>query len=70
MKKQTTTLSTNLDPEIKTALTLFCKKRGLKIQHFVERAIVEQLEDEIDLEAYRERKDEETVSLKSLLKGG
>lgn len=63
------TLSTNLDIQIKEALTSFCKKKGLKIQHFVEKAIVEQLEDEIDLEAYHQRKDEETVPLSSLLKG-
>lgn len=63
------TLSTNLDIQIKEALTAFCKKKGLKIQHFVEKAIVEQLEDEIDLEAYYQRRDEETVSLSSLLKG-
>lgn len=63
------TLSTNLDIQIKEALTAFCKKKGLKIQHFVEKAIVEQLEDEIDLEAYYQRKDEETVSFSSLLKG-
>ena len=63
------TLSTNLDIQIKEALTAYCKKKGLKIQHFVEKAIVEQLEDEIDLEAYYQRRDEETVSLSSLLKG-
>ncbi len=62
------TLSTNIDSEIKKALVAFCKKKGLKIQHFVEKAIVEQLEDEIDLEAYFERKDEKTIPLKDILK--
>ncbi len=61
------TLSTNIDSKLKEALTSFCKKRGLKIQHFVEKAIVEQLEDEIDLEAYYKRKDEESISFDKLV---
>lgn len=61
------TLSTNIDLKLKKALTDFCKKRGLKIQHFVEKAIVEQLEDEIDLEAYYKRKDEESISFDKLV---
>ena len=67
MAKQTT-LSTNIDSELKKSLSLFCKKRGLKIQSVVENAIREQLEDEIDLTAYLERKEEEEVSLSSVLK--
>tara|TARA_B100000212_G_C27199092_1_gene457911 strand:+ start:329 stop:541 length:213 start_codon:yes stop_codon:yes gene_type:complete len=63
------TLSTNLDIQIKEALTKLCKKKGLKIQHFIESAIIEKLEDEVDLEAYQKRKNEETVSLASLLEG-
>jgi regulator of PEP synthase PpsR (kinase-PPPase family) len=60
------TLSTNIDQKLKEALTDFCKKRGLKIQHFVEKAIIEQLEDEIDLEAYYKRKDEKSISFDKL----
>ena len=61
------TFSTNLDFQIKEALAFFCKKRGLKIQHFVENAIVQQLEDEIDLEAYYKRKNEDTIPLEKLV---
>ncbi len=61
------TLSTNIDSELKKALTVFCKKRGLKIQSVVETAIREQIEDEIDLLSYRERKDEEEISLAAIL---
>lgn len=57
------TLSTNIDSDLKKALTGFCKKRGLKIQGVVENAIRERLEDEIDLAAYIGRKDEGEVSL-------
>jgi antitoxin component of RelBE/YafQ-DinJ toxin-antitoxin module len=67
MAKQTT-LSTSIDFELKEALALFCKKRGLKIQSVVENAIREQLEDEIDLSSYQERKNEEELSMAAVLK--
>ena len=67
MSKQAT-LSTNIDFELKEALSLFCKKRGLKIQSVVETAIREQLEDEIDLADYQERKNEDEISLAAVLK--
>lgn len=67
MQKQAT-LSTTIDLDLKKALASFCKKRGLKIQSVVEKAIREQLEDEIDLASYDERKDEEEVSLATVLK--
>ncbi|HLG20699.1 MAG TPA: hypothetical protein VI895_12910 [Bdellovibrionota bacterium] len=50
------------------AVAAFCKKRGLKIQHFVEEALVERLEDQIDVEAYENRRSEENVSLEAVLK--
>ncbi len=67
MAKQAT-LSTNIDVELKEALSIFCKKRGLKIQSVVENAIREQLEDEIDLAAFLERKDEDEVPFSAALK--
>ncbi len=67
MAKQAT-LSTSIDLELKEALASFCKKKGLKIQSVVENAIREQLEDEIDLVSYQERKNEEEVSLAQVLK--
>lgn len=67
MEKQST-LSTSIDSDLKKALAAFCKKRGLKIQSVVENAIREQLEDEIDLAHYDERKNEEEVSLAAVLK--
>ena len=67
MSKQAT-LSTNIDSELKEALSSFCKKKGLKIQSVVENAIREQLEDEIDLASYQKRKNEEEVSLSQVLK--
>ena len=66
---ETATLSTVIDVRVKDAITAFCKKRGIKLRYMVEQALIEQLEDEIDLEAYRTRRTEETVSLEDVLAG-
>ncbi len=66
---ETATLSTVIDARVKDALVSFCKRRGIKLRYMIERALIEQLEDEIDLEAYEARKNEETVSLEDVLAG-
>lgn len=66
---ETTTLSTIIDTRVKNAVTAFCKKRGIKIRFLIEQALIEQLEDEIDLEAYHERRNEETFTLEEVLAG-
>jgi len=66
---ETATLSTIIDARVKDAITKFCKRRGIKLRYLVEQALIEQLEDEIDLEAYQARRDEETFSLEEILKG-
>lgn len=66
---ETATLSTIIDVRVKDAVTAFCKQRGIKMRYLVEQALIEQLEDEIDLEAYRIRRDEETFSLEEVLAG-
>ncbi len=66
---ETATLSTVIDARVKDALVSFCKRRGIKLRYMIEQALIEQLEDEIDLEAYEARKNEETVSLEDVLAG-
>jgi len=66
---ETATLSTIIDARVKNALVSFCKKRGIKIRYLIEQALIEQLEDEIDLEAYNERRNEETATLEEILTG-
>ena len=61
------TLSTLIDARVKEAVSHFCKQRGLKLQYLVEEALVERLEDEIDLAAYHERRHEERISLDGIL---
>jgi hypothetical protein len=39
------------------------------MRYLIEQALVEQLEDEIDLEAYHARRNEETLSLEEVLEG-
>lgn len=59
---ETVRFSTTLTKPAKELLERFCKRRGLRIRHFVERAIVELLEDEMDREIIEER--EEAVAWK------
>ena len=66
---ETATLSTVIDVRVKDAITSFCKRRGIKLRYMIEQALIEQLEDEIDLEAYNARRNEETVSLEEVLAG-
>ncbi len=66
---ETATLSTIIDAQVKEALVSFCKRRGIKLRYLIEQALVEQLEDEIDLEAYHARRNEETVPLEEVLAG-
>lgn len=61
-------ISTTISEEVKRAASAYCRKHGLKLGYFIERALVEQLEDEIDREAYLARRNEPTVSLDSILR--
>ncbi len=66
---ETATLSTIIDARVKDAVTKYCKERGIKLRFLIEQALVEQLEDAIDLEAYHTRRNEETFSLDDVLAG-
>ena len=50
--------------ETKSLLERYCKARGIKMNHFVESAIMEKLEDEMDSEIIESRELEETVEWK------
>lgn len=66
---ETATLSTIIDARVKDAVTEFCRSRGIKMRYLIEQALIERLEDEIDLAAYYERRNEETYSLEEILSG-
>ena len=65
----TTTISTVIDSRVKKAALALCKQKGFKLQYLVEQALIEQLEDAIDLQAFRDRQNEPTVALEDILKG-
>ena len=60
-------LSTLIDANLKKALTLYCKREGLKIRSVIEEALYGVLEDEIYREAIKKRKDEDIFSLEDVL---
>lgn len=63
-KMETVNFSTTLTKPTKDLLERFCHKRGLRMNHLVEKAILELLEDEMDREIIDERELEETVEWK------
>jgi hypothetical protein len=65
---KTTSLSTVIGAPVKNAVVEFCRRKGLKLRHFIEEALLERLEDELDLETYRTRKNEDTVPFEEILR--
>jgi hypothetical protein len=63
----TASLSTSIDAGLKQALTQYCKRKGLKIRQVIEQGIIEQIEDEIDREAWIARRDEPTTPLEEVV---
>lgn len=61
MKKKQVSFSTTISIEVKKTLERYCKKKGIKINHFVENAILEALENEMDKELTQKRELEENV---------
>jgi len=57
--------STTLHRSTKEVMERFCKRRGRRLNHFVEEAILERLEDEMDKEIIESRELEEVVAWKA-----
>jgi len=64
MTDQMSSFSTTLRKETKELLERYCKARGIRMNHFVETAIFEKLEDEMDSEIISKREFEETIEWK------
>jgi hypothetical protein len=60
-------LSTTIAPAVKRAALAYCKKHGVKLSYLIEQALIEQLEDDIDRDAYAARLREPTLSLADAL---
>ena len=60
-------LATRIDERIKRALNEVCNRRGLKMTHLIESAIIDKLEELEDLEDLREIRQENTRPLSEVL---
>lgn len=61
MNKKTCSIKVSI--ELKELVDRYCKKKRLKVNSFVEKLIIEALEEEIDLEIIEKRESEETINV-------
>lgn len=61
-------LATKIDEDIKDALDSFCEDRGLKINRFLEDAILDKIEEYEDISDLRKLKREKSRSFDDVLK--
>ena len=61
-------IATRLDERIKKAIDFVCASRGLKINRFLEEAILDKLEELEDIEDLKKIRQEPTRSFRELLK--
>ena len=61
-------LATKIDEKIKDALDLFCEARGLKINRFLEDAILDKIEEYEDISELRKLKKEKSRNFEDVLK--
>ncbi|MBI1860042.1 MAG: hypothetical protein HYR96_03875 [Deltaproteobacteria bacterium] len=64
----TVQLATKIDEKVKKTLELVCESRGLKMNRFIEEAIVDKLEELEDIEDLRKLRKETFRPLKEILK--
>jgi hypothetical protein len=60
-------LATKIDEDIKNALDSFCEDRGLKINRFLEDAILDKIEEYEDISDLRKLKREKSRSFDNVL---
>lgn len=60
-------LATKIDEDIKNALDSFCEDRGLKINRFLEDAILDKIEEYEDISDLRKLKREKTRSFDDVM---
>ena len=61
-------LATKIDEDIKDALDAFCEERGLKINRFIEDAILDKIEEFEDISEIRKLKKEKSRPLADIVK--
>lgn len=60
-------LNARVDETLKQALERFCKSRGIAMNHFVQEALIDRLEELEDIEDLRSIRHEETRPLREVL---
>ena len=61
-------LGTRIDKRIKTAVEEICKSRGLKMNRFIEEALLDKLEELSDIEDIKHIRKEPTRPLSDIIK--
>ena len=61
-------LATKIDERVKDALDEFCKEMGLKINRFIEDAIIDKLEEYEDISELKKLRNEKFRPLEELIK--
>jgi len=61
-------LATRIDQRVKTAVERICSERGLKMNKFIEEALIDKLEELEDIEELKKIRFETTRPLEELLK--
>jgi hypothetical protein len=61
-------LAVVLPMDLKKAVSNHCKEHGLKMKKFVEEALIEKLENTMDIASIAARENEETIPLSEVLK--
>ncbi len=63
----TVQISARVDQTLKAAVERYCKSRGVVVNHFVEEALLDRLEELEDVEALKQIRDEPTRPLTKCL---
>ena len=68
MRKDQAQLAARIDSRVKAAVEEYCHKRGLKMNRFIESALLDRLEEAEDIEDVKRLRTESSRSLKSVLR--
>lgn len=68
MAKEQAQLAARIDPRVKEAVEEYCRAKGLKINRFVETALLDRLEEIEDIEDVKRLRTEPTRPLKQVLR--
>lgn len=68
MAKDQAQLAARIDPRVKAAVEEYCRARGLKMNRFIETALLDRLEEIEDIDDVKRLRTEPTRPLKEVLR--